>query len=87
MPSPSNGNPKRDWRLYAQDMDRFAHRAVSYCADLNRAQFEANQLMQDAVLRCTAVVSHDSRSSPSLGLGGLRGVSGARLGQKGLARP
>ncbi len=45
MPSPSDGNQKRDWRLYAQDMDRFAHRAVRYCADLNRAQFEANQLI------------------------------------------
>ncbi|MCP9791885.1 DUF86 domain-containing protein [Vulcanococcus limneticus Candia 3F8] len=51
MPSPSDGNPKRDWRLHAQDIDRFAHRAVSYCADLNRAQFETNQLLQDAVLR------------------------------------
>jgi hypothetical protein len=39
MPSPSDSNPKRDWRLYAQDMDRFAHRAVRYCADLNRTQF------------------------------------------------
>ncbi len=32
-------------------MNRFAHRAVGYCAHLNHAQFEANQLMRDAVLR------------------------------------
>jgi uncharacterized protein with HEPN domain len=51
MPSPSEGSSRRDWRLYAQDMQRFAHRAVGYCAGLDRAQFEANQLMQDAVLR------------------------------------
>jgi uncharacterized protein with HEPN domain len=51
MPSPSEGRPGRDWRLYAQDMDRFAHRAVGYCAELNRGRFEANHLMHDAVLR------------------------------------
>ncbi|MCP9796810.1 MULTISPECIES: HepT-like ribonuclease domain-containing protein [Cyanophyceae] len=64
MPSPSDGNPKRDWRLYAQDMDRFARRAVRYCADLNRAQFEANQLMQDAVLRNIELIGEAATRIP-----------------------
>lgn len=45
MPSPSESASKRDWRLYAQDMDRFARRAMGYCADLDRNQFETNQLI------------------------------------------
>ncbi|MCT0213268.1 MULTISPECIES: DUF86 domain-containing protein [unclassified Synechococcus] len=64
MPSPSDDNPKRDWRLYAQDMDRFAHRAVSYCAELDRAQFEANQLMQDAVLRNIELIGEAATRIP-----------------------
>ena len=64
MPSPSDGNPKRDWRLYAQDMDRFARRAVRYCADLNRAQFEANQLRQDAVLRNIELIGEAATRIP-----------------------
>jgi len=51
MPSPSDRGRDRDWRLYAHDMERFALRAVSYCTGLDRAQFETNHLMQDAVLR------------------------------------
>jgi len=64
MPSPSDGNLKRNWRLYAQDMDRFAHRAVNYCADLNRAQFETNQLMQDAVLRNIELIGEAATRIP-----------------------
>ena len=64
MPSPSDSNLKRDWRLYAHDMDRFAPRAVSYCADLNRAQFEANQLMQDAVLRNIELIGEAATRIP-----------------------
>jgi uncharacterized protein with HEPN domain len=64
MPSLSDSNLKRDWRLYAQDMDRFARRAVSYCADLNRAQFEANQLMQDAVLRNIELIGEAATRIP-----------------------
>ena len=32
-------------------MERFAQRAVGYCTGLDRAQYETNHLMQDAVLR------------------------------------
>jgi len=51
MPSPSEGSLKRDWRLYARDMERFAQRAVDYCADRDREQFETNGLLKDAVVR------------------------------------
>ena len=64
MPSPSDCNPKRDWRLYSKDMDRFARRAVGYCADLNRAQFEANQLMQNAVLRNIELIGEAATRIP-----------------------
>jgi hypothetical protein len=64
MPSPSDSNPKRDRRLYAQDRDRFAHRAVRYCADPNRTQFEANQLMQDAVLRNIELIGEAATRIP-----------------------
>jgi uncharacterized protein with HEPN domain len=64
MPSPFDGNPKRDWRLYAQDMDWFAHHAVRYCADLNRAQFEANQLRQNAVLRNIELIGEAATRIP-----------------------
>ena len=64
MPSPSEGSPRRDWRLYAQDMQRFAHRAVGYCAGLDRAQFEANQLMQDAVLRNLELIGEAATRIP-----------------------
>ncbi|MFQ6537875.1 MULTISPECIES: HepT-like ribonuclease domain-containing protein [Aphanothece] len=45
-------------------MDRFAHRAVRYCVDLNRAQFEANQLMQDAVLRNIELIGEAATRIP-----------------------
>lgn len=51
MPSPSDGAQKRDWRLYVKDMDRFAERALSYGSGLDRAQFETNHLLQDAIIR------------------------------------
>jgi len=64
MPSPSEGSPRRNWRLYAQDMQRFAHRAVGYCAGLDRAQFEGNQLMQDAVLRNLELIGEAATRIP-----------------------
>ncbi|MBW4531082.1 MAG: DUF86 domain-containing protein [Aphanothece saxicola GSE-SYN-MK-01-06B] len=45
-------------------MDRFARRAVGYCADLNRSQFEANQLMQDAVLRNIELIGEAATRIP-----------------------
>ncbi|MCP9931608.1 DUF86 domain-containing protein [Cyanobium sp. AMD-g] len=45
-------------------MDRFAHRAVRYCADLNRAQFEANQPMQDAALRKIGLIGEAATRIP-----------------------
>ncbi|MFM9103776.1 MAG: DUF86 domain-containing protein [Cyanobium sp.] len=45
-------------------MNRFAHRAVGYCADLDRAQFEANHLMQDAVLRNLELIGEAATRIP-----------------------
>ena len=51
MPSPSERRTQRDWLLYLDDMEEFASRAIGYCADLSQDEFEANRLVQDAVLR------------------------------------
>lgn len=64
MPSPSESPPKRDWHLYAQDMYRFAQRAMGYCTDLDRIQFETNQLMQDAVLRNIELIGEAATRIP-----------------------
>jgi uncharacterized protein with HEPN domain/predicted RNase H-like HicB family nuclease len=57
-------SPRRDWRLYAQDMQRFAHRAVGFCAGLDRAKFEANHLIQDAVLRNLELIGEAATRIP-----------------------
>ncbi len=64
MPSPSEGSPKRDWSLYAQDMSRFAQRAVSYCVSLDRETFDADQLVQDAVLRNIELIGEAATRIP-----------------------
>lgn len=64
MPSPSEGRPKRDWRLYAQDMERFAHRSLGYCSGVDRAQFETNLLLQDAVLRNLELIGEAATRIP-----------------------
>lgn len=64
MPSPSDRGRDRDWRLYAHDMERFALRAVSYCTGLDRAQFETNHLMQDAVLRNIELIGEAATRIP-----------------------
>jgi uncharacterized protein with HEPN domain len=51
MPSASEQREPRDWRLYLLDMEIFAKRAMGYCSGLDQQQFEANPLVQDAVLR------------------------------------
>jgi uncharacterized protein with HEPN domain len=45
-------------------MDRFAQRAVGYCANLNLAQFEANPMMQDAVLRNIELIGEAATRIP-----------------------
>ena len=51
MLSGSEHHKARDWRLYLRDMEIFAKRAIGYCLGLVQQQFEANLLVQDAVLR------------------------------------
>lgn len=64
MPSPSDGTLKRYWRLYAQDMDHFAQRALRYCSGLDRTQFETNQLLQDAVVRNLELIGEAATRIP-----------------------
>jgi uncharacterized protein with HEPN domain len=45
-------------------MERFALRAVSYCTGLDRAQFETNHLMQDAVLRNIELIGEAATRIP-----------------------
>jgi len=65
MPSPSEGKAGCDWRLYVRDMDQFARRAVAYCANLDREQFAANQLVQDAVLRNIELIGEAAGRIPN----------------------
>lgn len=64
MPSPSEGSLKRDWCLYARDMERFAQRAVEYCVDRDREQFETNELLQDAVVRNLELIGEAATRIP-----------------------
>lgn len=64
MPSPSDGAQKRDWRLYVKDMDRFAERALSYGSGLDRAQFETNHLLQDAIIRNLELIGEAATRIP-----------------------
>lgn len=64
MPSPSEGSLKRDWRLCARDMERFAQRAVEYCVDRDREQFETNELLQDAVVRNLELIGEAATRIP-----------------------
>jgi hypothetical protein len=56
---------RRDWRLYARDMDQCARRAVTYCADVDREQFDASQLIQDAVLRNIELIGEAAARIPN----------------------
>jgi len=38
-------------------MERFAQRAVDYCADQDREQFKTNELLQDAIV-CNLKLAH-----------------------------
>lgn len=64
MPSRSESSSGRDWRLYARDMGKYARRAIGCCADLDRQQFAANQLIQDAVLRNIELIGEAAARIP-----------------------
>ena len=64
MPLPSDGAPRREWRLYAKDMHRFAERALGSCSGLDRAQFETNHLLQDAVVRNLELIGEAATRIP-----------------------
>ncbi len=43
--------PRREWRLYVDDMIRFAERAMAYTEGMDQSAFVANALVHDATLR------------------------------------
>ena len=45
-------------------MHRFAQRALSYCSELDRVQFETNHLLQDAVVRNLELVGEAATRIP-----------------------
>lgn len=50
--------------MYAKDMHRFAERALGYCSGLDRAQFETNHLLQDAVVRNLELIGEAATRIP-----------------------
>ena len=64
MPSPSERRTQRDWLLYLDDMEEFPTRAIGYCADLSQDEFEANRLVQDAVLRNIELIGEAATRIP-----------------------
>lgn len=64
MPSPSERRSQRDWQLYLNDMEEFARRAISYCAELSQDDFYANRLVQDAVLRNIELIGEAATRIP-----------------------
>jgi uncharacterized protein with HEPN domain len=64
MPSLSEVMAERDWPLYLKDMRVFAERAIRYSDGLTRAQFEASQLVQDAILRNIELIGEAAARVP-----------------------
>lgn len=64
MPSPSERRSQRDWQLYLIDMEEFARRAISYCAELSQDDFDTNRLVQDAVLRNIELIGETATRIP-----------------------
>ena len=65
MPSPSEVMAERDWHLYLKDMRVFAERAIRYSDGLTRDQFEASQLVQDAILRNIELIGEAAARVPN----------------------
>jgi uncharacterized protein with HEPN domain len=64
MPSPSEVMAERDWHLSLKDMRVFAERVIRYSDGLTRAQFEANQLVQDAIMRNIELIGEAAARVP-----------------------
>jgi uncharacterized protein with HEPN domain len=55
----------RDWRLYLSDLIQFCERVLEYRANLTRADFEADRMRYDAVLRNLELIGEAVRYLPS----------------------
>ncbi len=56
--------PKREWRLYLQDMIRFAHNVQTYTEGLDQAGFVASGISYDATLRNLELIGEAAMHVP-----------------------
>jgi uncharacterized protein with HEPN domain len=57
--------PNREWRLYLDDMIRFAERVRSYTGGLDQTSFVANPLIYDATLRNLELIGEAATCIPN----------------------
>jgi uncharacterized protein with HEPN domain len=55
----------RDWRLYLDDMLRFAGKVVAYTQGLDQAAFVANSVVYDATLRNLELIGEAATKIPA----------------------
>lgn len=60
----SDTNP-RDWRLYVDDMIRFAGKVQAYTKGLDQVAFVADEIVYDAVLRNIELLGEAASKVPS----------------------
>ena len=54
----------RDWTLFLSDMQFFCSKVIRYCNDLSAAQFAADDLVTDAVLRNLELLGEAAKQIP-----------------------
>lgn len=63
MPDPAGS---RDWSLFLGDMQRFCSKVMRYSEDLSADQFEADELVRDAVLRNLELLGEAAKQIPDV---------------------
>jgi uncharacterized protein with HEPN domain len=56
--------PRRAWRLYVDDMIRFAERAMAYTNGMDQPAFVSNALVRDATLRNLELIGEAASRVP-----------------------
>lgn len=58
--------PQRAWRLYVDDMIRFAGRAMAYTKGMDQSAFVSNALVHDATLRNLELIGEAASRIPDV---------------------
>lgn len=66
MSETKTGSGEREWRFYVDDMIAFARRVESYTNGLEQADFIANTLVYDAVLRNLELIGEAATRIPNV---------------------